>query len=101
MTHGLPVRKHRAGSVLGCLPKDLAVWLQALGVMCHRGRYFWLPQSLAGSSQGRESRGGLRLFLVPALPVQQVDTEGRALPLLLPMGCHLGKGEGQVRLLKC
>jgi len=76
------------------LPKDLlAGWLQALGVMGHRGRYFWLTQSLTGSSQGSESPGGLELFFVPALPLQQVDTEDRAVPSLLPTSCHLGKGE--------
>lgn len=86
MTHGSPVHEHRAASVLGCLPKDLlAEWLQALGVMGHRGRYFWLTQSLSGSSQGKESWGGLVIYLIPVLPVQQVDAEDRALPSLLPI----------------
>lgn len=60
---------HRAGPALGWLPQDLlAGWLQVLG---HEGRCFWLTQSLAASSQGREREGGTGFFLLPALPVQQ------------------------------
>lgn len=101
MTHGSPVREHSAGSVLGCLPQDLlAGWLQALGAMGHRGRYFWLTQSLVGSSRGRENWGGLGLFLIPALPVHQADTEDREVPSPLPTSCDLSKGERQTCLLK-
>lgn len=88
-------------SFMGCLPKDLlAGWLQVLGVMSHRGRCFCLTQSLTGSSQGRESRGGLVLFIVPVLPVQQVNVENGVLSSWLPTCCLLSKRERQVCLLK-
>lgn len=82
--------------------KDLlGVWLQALSAMGHRGRYFWLSQSLARSSQGRQSWGGLSVFLVPVLSVWQVDEKERALPSLLPSGSYLSKWERWARLVRC